>query len=537
MVNTYLNSESKLPHFVLATAFVLFLIATATAEEKGSLLNQGMPGHIRKVFDSITGKDIITHARVLSDQAFRGREAGKAGDRNAAQYVADEFRKAGLNPGGSAGSFFQSFKIRVGYSITAEMKAWIGQSLIGEFKRSDDYMPLRLPGGKAEVNGECILAGYGISSQVLGFDEYKGINAKGKVVIVFSGLPWSGDKADQLQQKTDINKLATLAYKARNAADHGAACMFIVDNPIGWRKQLAVPERMRIPDADLLPNIPIPVVQITREYLSKLSSISFQELRSLAKDIADDNSIQSMQLKGRKVLLKAAISGQARLGRNIIGIMPGSDPLLKKEAVVMGAHYDHLGEGDKTIYFGANDNAAGVGALIVLAKAFTEMKVPLKRTVVLIAFDAEEIGRMGSKHYISRPCIPIDKTNLMINMDMIGKNEPDGINAVGTRSSKQLHRIHQELNRYVGLRLTHPMSYRLGLSDHSPFYYAKVPILYLFGGLDPDYNSPEDTWDKLIPEKVEKVARLAFLTAIEAGNLKEGFRFEKKEDLEWKVLE
>lgn len=533
MENIYLNSRSRFPSTILGMMLILVFAVSVSGEEKGSLLNQGMPQNIRKVFDSINGKDIISHARVLSDQTFRGREAGKAGDRNAAQYIAEEFRKAGLNPGGSAGSFFQSFKIRVGYSITAEMKAWIGQSLIGEFRRSDDYMPLRLPGGKAEVNGECILAGYGISSQVLGFDEYKGINAKGKIVIVFSGLPWSGDKADQLQQKTDINKLATLAYKARNAADHGAACMLIVDNPIGWRKQLAVPERLRIPDTDLLPNIPIPVIQITREYLSKLSSMSLQELRSFAKDIAEDNSIQSMQLKGRKVLLKAAISGQARLGRNIIGIIPGSDPLLKKEAVIIGAHYDHLGEGDKTIYFGANDNAAGVGALIALAKAFAGMEPAPKRTIVFIAFDAEEIGRMGSKHYISRPCIPIDKTHLMINMDMIGRNESDGINAVGTQSSKELHRIHQELNEYVGLKITHPSSYRLGLSDHSPFYYANVPIMYLFGGIDPDYNSPEDTWDKLIPGKVEKTAKLAFVTATEAGNRVERFVFEKKEGSEW----
>jgi len=265
-----------------------------------------------------------------------------------------------------------------------------------------------------------------------------------------------------------------------------------------------------------------------------MSSMSLEELRALAKDIADDNSAQSAMFRGRKVAFNASMSGRARLGRNIIGIMPGSHPLLKKEGVVMGAQYGHLGEGDDTVFFGANDNAAGVGALIVAAKAFTGLEKSPKRTLIFIAFDAEEMGRMGSKYYISRPCIPISLTNLMINMDMIGKNDPEGIFAVGTRSSKELHRIHQELNTYhIGLTLTHPASFRLGLSDHSPFYYANVPIMYLFGGREPEYNTPEDTWDKLIPGKVEKVAKLVFVTAMEAGNRTKRFIFEKRESLEW----
>ena len=101
---------------------------------------------------------------------------------------------------------------------------------------------------------------------------------------------------------------------------------------------------------------------------------------------------------------------------------------------------------------------------------------------------------------------------------MIGRNDPNAINVVGAASSSELFQIHQRVNQHVGLRLVHPDSYRLGRSDHTPFYYAHVPIMYLFGGHDPDYNTPEDTWDKLIPGKVEKVGRLAFLTALEVAN-------------------
>jgi len=180
----------------------------------------------------------------------------------------------------------------------------------------------------------------------------------------------------------------------------------------------------------------------------------------------------------------------------------------------------------KDIYFGANDNAAGVGAVLVIAKAFYQMPTLPKRTIMFIAFDAEEIGKRGSKYYVTHPCIPIEQTVLMINFDMIGRNDPDEIKAVGTSSSKELHKLHQRLDRYVKLRLTHPDSLRLGRSDHTAFYYAKVPIMYLFGGLDPDYNTPRDTWDKLILTKVEKVSHLPFLTSYAVAESQDRMKFE-----------
>jgi Zn-dependent M28 family amino/carboxypeptidase len=167
-----------------------------------------------------------------------------------------------------------------------------------------------------------------------------------------------------------------------------------------------------------------------------------------------------------------------------------------------------------------------VGALLAAAQAFAALPQPPRRTLIFIAFDAEELGRLGSRHYVEDPLIPIGQTTLMVNFDMIGRNEPDHIYAVGTRSSDDLHQIHQEANAHVGLRIEHPPSLRLGRSDHSSFYQAKVPILYLFGGIDPDYNTTRDTVDKLIPAKVENVARLAFLTAWAVAERPERLRFQ-----------
>ena len=477
-----------------------------------------LPADVRHSLEAIQGKEIIAHARTLCRPTLQGRQAATPGARKASAYLAGEFRRMGLRPGGTAGSHVQTFKIRLGYRVTGEMTVSLGDATILSAQYGADYRPVHLPGGRAEVDAPCILAGYGITAEKLKFDEYAGSDVKGKAVIVFTGAPWPANAAPWIRRILGDQKLDSLQYKARNAAAHGAVCLFVVDNPLGWRKSLDVAGRLALPDPDAPLDSPIPVAHIAPSALLQMTDMSMQELRFMARDIGREMESRTMLLRGRRLRLRASISGRAVIGRNIIGVLPGRDERLRKEAVVIGAHYDHLGEaGDGRIYFGANDNAAGVGAVLAVAQAVTALPRPPRRTMIFVAFDAEEIGRRGSKAYIAKPAIPIRDTVLMINFDMIGRNDPNHIYAVGTRSSAVVHRIHQEANRHVRLRLEHPMSFRLGLSDHSPFYFAKVPIMYLFGGRDADYNTPRDTWERLSPGKVEKVARLAFLTAVAAG--------------------
>ena len=486
---------------------------------------------IQRSLEIIRSADIIGHAKILCNPKYRGRRASTPGARKIAVYIADEFHRMGLRPGSRAGSYYQVFKIRTGYRIQSDLDIRVGGSSLGKQLLRADYAVLRLPKGKTDLNLPCAIAGYGISCATLKFDEYAGLDVKGKAVVVFSGVPWSTSTGRWLQRTLGDPGFKTLAYKAKNAADHGASCLIIVDNPTGWRKRVGLAEQIGPTDTDTSADAPIPVVHITRSTLLKLMDMSAAELRLLALEISQDMQPQSMLLRGRQFRWKASMTGQARIGRNIIGILPGRDDKLRREAVVIGAHYDHLGEGAaEEIYFGANDNAAGVGAMLSVARAFAAMPQASKRTIIFAAFDAEEIGRRGSKYYVSKSPLPINHTVMMINFDMIGRNEPNGIYAVGTQSSRDVHEIHQNANRHVGLRLTHPESFRLWRSDHSPFYFAGVPILYLFGGLDPDYNTPRDTWDKLIPRKVEKVARLAFLTALEVAHRTDRPRFHKPKD-------
>jgi hypothetical protein len=509
-------------------AVLIALGANGSAAERADE-PRPLPASVRHALAELRGKAVVAHAKVLADPRFRGRQASSPDARKAAAYIATQFRRLGLRPGGGAGSYYQSFKIRLGYQVSAELELRLGAATIARPKLGADFMPVHLPGGTAAFSGTCVLAGYGITSPGLKFDEYAGLNATGKAVVAFSGVPWGGQAAAWVR-RADPRPLDSLAYKAANAAEHGARLLVVVDDPAGWRKRVRVPERLRVPDTALVAGAKIPVVHVTREFVADLTKMSIDELRLMAVDIAREGKPESMPLRGRTIELRASLAGQARIGRNVVGVLPGRDEKLRQEAVVLGAHYDHLGELGPAIFFGANDNAAGVGSLIEVAAAFRRVPQGPRRTVVFVAFDAEEIGKLGSRNYVQKPAVPMDRTALMINFDMIGRNEPNDINAVGTRSSPDLHSIHQAMNRHVGLTLTHPISFRLGRSDHTHFYYAGVPILYFFGGFDPDYNTPRDTWDKLIPGKVEKVSRLAFLTALEVATRDARPRFERRHD-------
>jgi len=466
---------------------------------------------IQAACDSIRGDRILKHVSALCDPALHGRVAGDAGARAAAEYIARQFAKAGLTAGGSLGTFQQTFKIRAGYLIDGELSIAHGRKSEA-LKRRKEFMPVHIPSNQTGVEAECVFAGYGICSDRLGFDDYADVDVEGKAVIVFSGVPWSRETAAWLW-RIEKRSRESLPYKAHTAADYGAALLLVVDDPGGWRPKIGINEELRLPDSSFPVDSPIPIVQVTQQGASRLMGLSMSQIRQTAQMIRATRQPHSTALPGRRLTYSAAIRGTARIGRNVIGVLPGVDPDLRSEALVIGAHYDHLGEGAEGVYCGANDNAAGVGAMIEIARACRLLAEPPRRSLVFVAFAAEEMGQLGSSYYAAHPCIPTNRTVLMTNFDMIARNAPEQIFAVATRSSAELHRIHQAVNAHVGLELVHPEDMRLGRSDHTAFYHAGVPVMYLFGGLHRGYHTVEDTIDRLIPDKAACVARLAFLTS------------------------
>ena len=203
-------------------------------------------------------------------------------------------------------------------------------------------------------------------------------------------------------------------------------------------------------------------------------------------------------------------------GRNVIGILPGSDPELRREAVIVGAHYDHLGGGeigslspDSTgrIHNGADDNASGSAALIQIARTLAAH--PPARTVVFIAFSGEELGLFGSQHYVKEPLYALDNTVAMINLDMVGRMRDRKLIVYGTATAKEFPALLDSLNWYQGFDLR-KQGDGLGPSDQSSFYLAGRPVLHLFTDLHEDYHRTTDDWQKI---NFEGIARVVDFTA------------------------
>lgn len=507
--------RARHPAAVLLAAF-LVAGAPARCEERPDAPPPPPPlaDGLARALETIRAEDILAHARALSDRRYRGRRAGSRSGFEAAGFVVRQFHRAGLLPGGDAGGYFQSFPLGPGFQIAGTLALTSGGVDLGPLRRGEHYMPVHAPDASAEIAADVVCAGYGIASGRLGLDEYEGLEVAGKTVLLCAGVPWARGRAQWPGLLPEDDELGAIDRKALAAAERGAVCVLFVADPAGWRTDAGLEERLCLPDPVLTQKSRIPLVQITIALAGRLTGGGADGLRRGASDVARRRAGLSRPLDGARIRFSASISGTPLMGRNVVGVLPGRGGPLAREAVVVGAHYDHLGEGiDDEVYAGANDNAAGVGALAAVAGAFAALPTPPRRTVVFVSFDAEECGLQGSRSYVARPAVAIERTAFMVNFDMVGANEPDHVYAVGSRSSDRTHALHQEMNRYVGLRLTHPESYRLGRSDHTAFYCAGVPIIYFFGGLTAEYNTPQDTWERLIPGKLEKVARLAFLTA------------------------
>jgi hypothetical protein len=212
----------------------------------------------------------------------------------------------------------------------------------------------------------------------------------------------------------------------------------------------------------------------------------------------------------------------ALVGKNVVGILPGRDPVLRNQTVILGAHYDHLGHGgfgsldqDSTgsVHNGADDNASGAAALIQVAARLAAS--PPDRTVVFIAFSGEELGLLGSAHYVSAPIYPLSSTIAMVNLDMVGRLRNGRLIVYGAKSAKEFPALLDSLNWYAGFDLK-AQGDGYGPSDHSSFYAAKRPVLHLFTDLHEDYHRTTDDWQKVNYDGLKRVAdfSLGLVTAL-----------------------
>ena len=360
-------------------------------------------------------------AQLASDK-FEGREPGTNGEVLTTEYLADEFERVGLKPIGERDSYFQPVPLmRVITSPKSTLQAVKAGTTLDIPCEEGFAGTSQTQTGDAAFDAEAIFVGHGITAPAFGWDDYQEVDVTGKIVVLFTNEPPSSDP--QFFSSTALTYYGRWTYKFEEAARRGAKACFIIHTNETAGYPYSVVRRLESAQLKREPNQP------ALAFAGWLSRTAGDKLLGLSGRNVDD-ALKAADTKGFKpyslgVNLKANIPTRVEnfVSHNVVGQAEGSDPTLKSEAIVFTAHWDHLGIGKPvlgdTIYNGAADNATGCGLLVELARAWSAQSPKPKRSAVFLAVTAEEKGLLGSKYYTRNPLIPLSKTALNLNMDMI----------------------------------------------------------------------------------------------------------------------
>ena len=423
--------------------------------------------------------------KYLASDALEGRLTGSKGATEAAHYIAKEFSRLGLKPlilkaNGTDNRYLQQFPYVAGVSLGKNNSFVFGTE---KLTVGTDWLPLGFS-SSANVAGGVVFAGYGITSSELSYNDYAAVNATGKTVIVLQGTPDGDNPHGRFAQFEGVR------WKAVAARNAGAKALIVIARVANFKDDRLT----RLTYDNSAGDAGLPVIVIAREAVDKLLQPSRLSLSQL------EASPAGQTLTGDLGLTTDVVRNDTP-AYNVIGMIEGSDPILKKEVIIVGAHYDHLGRGGEgsgslaprggDIHYGADDNASGTAGVLELARLFNAKKP--KHTIVFMAFGGEEEGLLGSNYYVNHPLLPLANTVAMINMDMIGRMKDGRLIVGGVGTAKEWRDLIAGEKQFQ-LTLNED---GFGPSDHSSFYGKQIPVLFFWTGTHNDYHKPSDTFDKI----------------------------------------
>jgi hypothetical protein len=441
----------------------------------------------------------------LASDALEGRGPGTSGIDRAADFIGAEFAADGLAPCPGLSGYFQTVPYAAQIAPTEACYLKINDRALS-LRR--DFSPFRFSSEGAFSAG-VVFAGYGITDVKAEYDDYAGIDARGKVVLAMRFEPVDASGRRRISPGGDVGEWsdnATFSAKVKNAEAHGAAALLLVDRP-GSDADILMP--FWVAGAE---TAKIPVIQITRSAANEIVAGGQQgDLKALKGQIDLTGKPDSLVLPGVVVSGDVAIKRMKGSLRNVIGCLPGKGPHAD-EFVVIGAHYDHLGLGQLghmfgpvgSIYHGADDNASGTAVVLALAAKLAK-EPPQERSILFMCYTAEEEGLVGSEYFVNHSPVPLGKIVAMVNLDMVGRMKDQTLYIGGAGTDVDFDGIIQSANADLGLKLKSIGRGGLGPSDHMAFAQKKVPVLFLFSGLHIDYHRPTDTADKINFAGIEKV--------------------------------
>jgi hypothetical protein len=438
----------------------------------------------------------------LADDAREGRGFGSAGLAAAADWVARELAEAGLQPGAPDGGFLQRFEATVAVRVTGASLA-VGRTRL---LRGRDFEAFA-SSASGEAAGELVFAGHGLHDDLAGWDDYAGLDVRGRVVLILDDRPAVPSLGEQ--RTAQLGR----ALRVARARDLGAAAVLIA--PASRAVGLAGGAGDESPYPSEA-SAGIVALGLSRAAAERLVTAGGARLADLQAEIERRGAPAPRPLPRARVRVAAAVERERGEVANVVAVLPGADRRRRREAVVIGAHLDHLGRGEYAslapdargeIHNGADDNASGVAGLLALARAFA-LGPPPRRSLVFVAFTGEEAGLAGSSWYAEHPAVPLADTAAMLDLDMIGRLREDRLVVHGLDTSPEWPERVVRAARGLSLSLE-PVGDGVGPSDHTPFALRSVPSLLLFTGVHADYHTPSDDAEKVDAAGVARVVELA----------------------------
>jgi len=483
---------------------------------------------------SITARELKRHLTFLASDELGGRYTLSHSNLIAARYLAAQLEFYGYHGAASGGSFFQ--KVPLSYKSVDLATSHITLNFSGakrEFKYADGFLA-EAP-AYTDIAGGLAFVAYGISSPSNNYDDYAGLDVKGKIVVIASGGPAS--LKDATLQENERDESAALAHGAIGAIKLPDAQTMLgweqIKSWIGSQKQLGLPRRPTA-SGKVLPEV----------------TAGPELIKAIAKAVGTDaSSLISPGEKARPAVLTATAEIKLKVtvedapsAQNVAAILDGSDPKLKDEYVVFSAHYDHLETSEKgEVYHGADDDGSGTVSVLEIAQALAVGPRP-KRSILIVFHTGEELGLFGSEYNTDYdPVVPLEKLVADFNIDMVGRSRPEGdddardahltdkdsIYVIGAdKLSTELNKLNEETNLDTA-RLKFDYTYN---DDRNPerFYYRSdhynyakhgIPVIFYFTGVHRDYHRPSDVVEKIDFEKMERIDRMIFATGWRVANL------------------
>lgn len=465
--------------------------------------------------NDITKEEIYEHIKYLASDKLEGRYPGTQGDVLARQYISKEFEKYGLIPKGDS-AYIQRFDMNNGVKK--------GKANVSRFYTKDgtidvtanDFTPLGISlTGKAK--GDLVFAGYGINAPMLDYSDFKDangnmVNVEGKVIVIMRYSPTTTNLQDD-----KFAKFEELRTKIASFKDLKPAGVIVITPPINSTSS----------NMDILMDVGfdmvtqtagMPIINIKRGIIEMLLKQKGYDLSKIQGDI--NNSIKPNCFVINDVVAEFEVDLEKNVAKtgNVIGYLEGSDPVLKDEVIVIGAHFDHLGYGgpnsmhrgkDQLIHYGADDNASGTAGVMEIAQKLSSEKNKLKRSILFLCFTGEEEGLIGSSYFTKSEEFKKYNIVAMLNMDMVGRLNEDKLILNGTGTSTYWTPKIEELNKTYNFKTSlNPDGF--GPSDHSSFYGKDIPVLMFFTDLHSDYHKPSDTYEKINISGEEKVLKMVY---------------------------